>query len=65
MIPLIITIKGMLAVIFYTAILYIGIVTILKLTTTKLKYYLLLRAILIVLWIVLNYHLYWEKIIKI
>jgi hypothetical protein len=63
MINLMITIKEVLGIVFYLVILFIGIVSITKFFTPKIKLYIPLRIILIILWVILNYYLFWEKII--
>ncbi len=63
MINLMITIKDALGIVFYLGILFIGIVFITKFFTPKIKLYIPLRIILIILWVTLNYYLYWENII--
>lgn len=59
-----ITIKEVLGIVFYLIILFIGIKSIVKLLTSKIKLYIPLRIILIILWIILNYYLFWGEIIN-
>jgi hypothetical protein len=55
-----ITLKSIFGLIFYIFILTIGITFIIKNIKTQFAYYKLIRLILIVLWIALNYYLYWS-----
>lgn len=55
-----ITLKSILGLCFYLIILTIGISFIIKLIKPKTVQYKLIRLFLIVLWLILNYYLYWS-----
>ena len=55
-----ITLKSILGLCFYLIILTIGISFTIKLIKPQTVQYKLIRLILIVLWLILNYYLYWS-----